>query len=266
MTCIHCGTENHDGRRYCTSCMRDVSSPDDTPVDTSPWINMDDLQPPTSKLALGSLALGLLSIFPPAAVAAIALGHASLLTMRRNEGRVRGNDVAKLGLTCGYIGLALFSVVLFVASRYLKIPVASLFVPQRAQAATLPKEVSGVAKPNFSPTLDEPHASDALSKVFVAETLHYHSNPAAGYACSLEQLNGSGLNDEVIFQAAEHGYRIQIDSCTRSASGKTTGFRALAVPPAGVDARSFCTDFTGIVRVPSGSDLANCTTTGIPLK
>jgi hypothetical protein len=266
MTCIHCGTENHDGRRYCTSCMRDVSSPDDTPVDTSPWISMDDIQPPTSKLALGSLALGLLSIFPPAAIAAVTLGHASLLTIRHNEGRVRGNDVAKLGLICGYVGLALFSVVLFAASRFLKIPVASLMVPQRAQAATLPKEASSVPKPIHSPALDEPVAADALLKVFVAETLHYHSNPAIGYACSLNQLIGSGLTDELIFQAAEHGYRLQIDSCTTSASGKTTTFRALAVPTAGIDARSYCTDLTGIVRVPSGSDLANCTTTGIPLK
>lgn len=264
MLCIHCGVENPEDRRSCLGCSRQLDAAPGTAFDTRAWLGDDDGGAKTSRLALASLGFGLLSVFPPAGLAAIVLGHASLVGIRHSNGELRGQNVARLALICGYIGLALFAALLLVASFYLEVPLKALFFspqPVVSSASSL-----GPAQREPGSSLDEMRAMNTLLQVHVAETVHYHTNPALGYSCDLKVLHGSGLASDALLTAAQEGYSVVIDPCTRSATGKVTTYQALAVPATTKNGSAFCTDHTGIIRVAQDNALASCAQTGAPVK
>jgi len=262
MTCSHCGSDNPATSLSCGACGREIPSADRSPA--SAWPPDGAEQIPTSKLALAALALGLLAIFPPAGVSAIVLGHVALAGIRKSAGQLRGDNVARLALACGYLGLALFAVALFGAAHYLKVPVKMLVLgPNPVPSATAtPVNTSAPS----AKSLQEIHGMNALLQLSVAETVHYHSNPKLGYACTTTQLQSSGFTDEVLTAAAEQGYTLTISSCTQGAGGKITSYIAFAQPRAGSGLRSFCTDHTSRIRTPADGNLETCAANGTLVK
>lgn len=263
MTCSRCGSDNPANSLACEACGCEILSHDRSPA--SAWPPDDAEQVPTSKLALAALALGLLAIFPPAGIGAIVLGHVALVGIRKSAGGLRGDNVARLALACGYLGLALFAVALFGAAHYLKVPVKEL-VLGRANHVPSPTATSVNTSAPSAKSLQEIHGMNALLQLSVAETVHYHSNPKLGYACTTTQLQASGFTDEVLTAVAEQGYNLSISSCTQGAGGKITSYIAFAQPRTGSGLRSFCTDHTSRIRTPADGNLETCAANGTLVK
>src|SRR4051812_3798139 len=139
MNCIHCGSTNPETQALCVHCGRDPIVQDEWPADLNEWIPPElPPEPVTSRLALASLGLGLLAIFPLAGIPAILLGHAALIQIARSSGLKRGRDVARLGLICGYTGLIIFCSLFVGAARYSNLPLKSMFVSSLSAAAPQP--------------------------------------------------------------------------------------------------------------------------------
>ncbi|MGC1167958.1 MAG: DUF4190 domain-containing protein, partial [Candidatus Acidiferrales bacterium] len=71
---------------------------------------------PTSGKAIASLICGIFTLFLPASIAAIILGHLSLSEIRKSAGRLGGRGVASAGLVLGYAGIALIPFILIIAA------------------------------------------------------------------------------------------------------------------------------------------------------
>ncbi len=88
-----------------------------------------DVSPPASGLAITSLISGIVSyICVPgiAALVAIVTGHMALGEIRRENGRIGGDAMAKIGLALGYINLLLcaIAVVLIALAAYTTVRVS----------------------------------------------------------------------------------------------------------------------------------------------
>lgn len=264
MLCSQCGFDNPENSSSCKSCSREIDPAASSSFDTTGWLAGESSSSKTSRLALASLGLGMISVFPPAGLAAVVLGHASLAGIRQSNGNLRGCDVARLALICGYLGLAIFSVVLLAASWYLELPVRALLFS--TPEFVTPASALSSRPPDPGSSLNEMHAMNALLQVNVAETVHYHTYPELGYACDLKKLKGTGLANDTENVAAQNGYSLLIDSCDRSPSGKVITYQALAIPTMTRDARVYCTDRTGIIRTADAKDYSSCSKTGIAVK
>ncbi len=261
MLCPNCGCDNSEDARVCCTCANRIASPAWISVDTS---TEPESQAATDSKALASLGLGLLSIFPPAGIASIIFGHASLGAIRRSNGELRGTNVAKLGLICGYAGLLLFCLGFFGAIRYLHIPLRSFFSTPPALAAPPPAKVTETVQ--AGPAVEEVQVMGALLQVTVAQTVHFHSNPNVGYACTMSELKSSGLNEDVATWAAQNGYNLSIEKCTRTRDGRVVEYLALAKPRDGQSAHIFCANQVSGIRIAQDDDVANCPVTGLPAK
>ena len=71
---------------------------------------------PTSGKAIASLICGIFTLFFPASIAAIILGHLSLSAIRKSAGRLGGRGVAIAGLVLGYAGITLIPLILIIAA------------------------------------------------------------------------------------------------------------------------------------------------------
>lgn len=111
MYCPKCGAENIDGDQTCQSCSG-VLEWSETPATTEP--------PKTSRLAIASLMLGILSPFMLLipAIPAIITGVISLVKIRKSEGKLKGRGLAVIGTAVSIILLALFLPTIFAVSAF----------------------------------------------------------------------------------------------------------------------------------------------------
>lgn len=94
--CSRCSREVSDESQFCTSCGADISNLT-VPAQT--------VEPGTSSKAIASLIGGFFSLFPPAAILAIVLGHIARSEIRKSSGRLKGKGMALAGLILGYLGV-----------------------------------------------------------------------------------------------------------------------------------------------------------------
>src|SRR5579872_4074319 len=116
MFCGHCGTQNAEGAKFCSSCGKPVEAGPPAaaaiPVQTTNLPPGFIAPPTTSGRAVASLLFGFLFFAFPFAVAAVVLGHLALSEIRKSAGRITGRGIAVGGLVLGYFGLALIPVAL----------------------------------------------------------------------------------------------------------------------------------------------------------
>jgi hypothetical protein len=146
--------------------------------------------PPDSKLALGSLILGILSFFALpvlGAVIAVVLGHFSLAEIKASGGRLGGKASAKAGMVLGYLNLAIAAAVVVLLAyiftyRTRSIPKRShmtVHVGSPTEAATHHFALStGIKMPNEL-TQDEVEFVAEHIPNAEAETLIGYANTAA---------------------------------------------------------------------------------------
>jgi general secretion pathway protein G len=91
MYCPKCGTQNPDGAQLCRSC---------NGVLTSTSITAENQNAKTSRLAIASLVLGILSFFTflLTALPAIILGIVALVKIGKSAGRLKGKGLAIAGI------------------------------------------------------------------------------------------------------------------------------------------------------------------------
>lgn len=79
-----------------------------------PALPTSPAQPKTSGLAIGSLVLGILSLFCfsiLAGIPAVICGHTALGRIKRSSGMLEGNGLAIGGLVTGYLSIVLIPVI-----------------------------------------------------------------------------------------------------------------------------------------------------------
>lgn len=117
--CAQCGTLNHPEAGYCEKCgqplvtaaMAAAAVPavaEPGPVGAAS----------TNSLAVASLLLGIVSLFPPFGILAVLLGHVARSQIRKSAGRQKGAGMALAGLILGYLalGFILFVILIVIPS------------------------------------------------------------------------------------------------------------------------------------------------------
>ena len=250
----------------CLHCGRDPIVHEEWPADLHEWIPPAlPPEPVTSRLALASLGLGLLAVFPLAGIPSILLGHAALIQIARSEGLQRGRDVARLGLICGYAGLIVFCSLFFGTAWYSKVPLRSVFVGSLSAAS--PAKTSDASTMTSSSADNEVHAIRSLVQLHMAEQHYSRKNLQSSYTCEVDKLSDAGFPPQALRSIADDGYVLTLQQCVQNEAGRVTSYNALAISRVGIDGRNFCTDETGVIRIPSPeAGLLNCSKTGAPLQ
>lgn len=265
MFCPQCGSTNPNSAQYCSNC--GTSFVASHAVSAAPASGRAPAPPanvPTSGKAIASLICGIFTIFFPAAIAAIILGHLSVSDIRKSAGRLGGRGIAIAGLVLGYGGIALIALILIIA------------------AFAIPNLLRGNIAAN------EASAVGALRTINVA-AVTYQSEYENGFPSSLEVLGGdrraaatcnqAGLLDRSLAFGRKFGYgftytpkypygspepvispKAAARGCT---SGGASGFTLTANPleRGSTGRRSFYTDQTGVIRYASNGGPATAEST-----
>ena len=112
MTCAHCGTANADDAGYCVKCGQPL--PAAAAAHPAAPRQQATLKPTTNSLAIASLLLGFLSLFPVFGILAVIFGHLARSQVRKSAGRQKGAGMALAGLILGYLGLGFILFVILV--------------------------------------------------------------------------------------------------------------------------------------------------------
>jgi len=120
----------------------------------------------TSRKATASFVFGFFSWVPPAAIAAVILGHISRAEIRRSAGRVKGARFALTGLILGYIGLAAVAVLI----------IGMLMHPKITKAQIPAHEASAIA---------------SIKAINAGQMIYSSSHPGQGFAPDFAILGGT---------------------------------------------------------------------------
>jgi hypothetical protein len=268
MFCANCGAANADTNRFCTSCghalnaaapppapdwqppTENPASPPETPA-ASP---IAPTETHTSGKAIASLITGIFFCFLPCAIAAVILGHNSRGEIRRSGGRIQGKGMALAGLILGYLGIALFPVLL----------IAAIAIPNLLHSRLAANEAAAIL---------------SVHTIVEAETAYDETYPKLGFTCSLTDLGpGSGvpnpraaqLIDSRLASGTKNGYQFTLAGCDQGLIGdyhhRTTTYSVIATPvkPGQTGVRAFCADTSGVVRFDLAGDGLHCLGSGQP--
>jgi hypothetical protein len=233
MLCNRCGQPLPENSQFCGSCGEAVPMPP-TAVTTPPA---------TSGMAIGSLVSGIFSLFFPAAIAAVVLGHIARSNIRKSAGRLTGNGIALAGLILGYLGLAFIPVILILAA----IAIPNLF---RARIAA-----------------NEGMAVSSIRSITGAEIRYAESHRTAGYTCSLSDLRND--IDDRLAEGQKYGYVFELRSCSGEGSGTpNTKYQVVASPmtPNQSGTRVFCSDETVNIKKIRANSSGTCLENGTPFE
>lgn len=220
---------------------------------------MPPMDAPTSGKAIASLVCGIFTLFLPASIAAIILGHLSLSDIRKSAGRLGGRGVAIAGLVLGYAGIALIPLILMIAA---------IAIPSLLRAKIAANEAS---------------ATGSLRTIEVAAQT-YDSEYENGFPSRLEALGGepgatatcnhAALLDRPLAYGQKFGYvftytpkypdgstepvispKAAANGCT---SGGASGYSVTADPVrrGSTGRRSFYADQTGVIRYSNDGESA----------
>ena len=112
--CSVCGTTNAPDAGYCEKCGQPLSTATFPAVTAPPAA----VAASTNPLAVASLLLGFLSLFPLFGILAVVFGHVARAQIRKSAGRQKGAGMALAGLILGYLflGFILFVILVVIPS------------------------------------------------------------------------------------------------------------------------------------------------------
>jgi type IV pilus assembly protein PilA len=234
--CAGCGSSVSADDKFCRVCGKPASPDSAVALLSTPPAGLAG----TSGKAIASLIFGLLFLFPPFAIAAVILGHLSLSEIRKSAGRLAGNGMAIAGLVLGYAGLSVIPVLI----------IAAIAIPNLLRARMAANESAAAA---------------AVRTLNVAEMVYSQSHPAAGYTCSLSDLDQI---DSTLKSGRKYGYVFELSGCTAGAEGASNmKYQVVAYPlaPNQTGVRAFCSDESAVIKVDSGGSARACRKSGSPL-
>jgi type IV pilus assembly protein PilA len=267
MFCPNCGTTNPDSGQFCSKCgspltaaaaARPTTGPGAVPGGSLPTPPPLHGNPPTSGKAIASLVCGVFTIFLPASIAAVILGHMAHSEIRKSAGRIGGQGIATIGLVLGYLGLMVLPIMI----------VAAIAIPNLLRARMAANEASAVGS----------------LRVIETAAISYDSEFENGFPSSLDVLGGAPSGERTCNHASliggplasgqKSGYlftytpafpgnsaapvispKAAAKGCT---SGGASGFTVTAEPlqRGSTGMRSFFADQTGIIRFSAGGESA----------
>ena len=112
--CTNCGSANAPDAGYCVKCGQPLKTAA-VPALPAPG---SALAARTHPLAVASLLLGFLSLFPVFGILAVIFGHVARSQIRKSPGQQKGAGMALAGLILGYLGLGfvLFLILIVIPS------------------------------------------------------------------------------------------------------------------------------------------------------
>jgi type IV pilus assembly protein PilA len=268
MFCQNCGMANPDSAPFCSKCGSPLTAAAAARPTTGPGAVGGGSfatppllvgNPPTSGKAIASLICGIFTIFLPASVAAVILGHMAHSEIRKSAGRIGGQGLATTGLVLGYLGVAIIPFMLIVAA---------IAIPNLLRARMAANEASAVGS----------------LRVIETAAISYGSEYENGFPSSLDVLGGApsgestcnhaSLIDGPLASGRKSGYvftytpafpgnsaapvispKAAAKGCT---SGGASGFTVTAEPlqRGTTGQRSFFADQTGVIRFSAGGESA----------
>jgi type IV pilus assembly protein PilA len=205
MFCQNCGTTNPDSGQFCSKCgspltaaaaVRPTTGPGAVGVGSFATPPPLDGNPPTSGKAIASLICGIFTIFLPASIAAVILGHMAHSEIRKSAGRIGGQGIATTGLVLGYLGLMVLPIMI----------IAAIAIPNLLRARIAANEASAVG---------------SLRTIETA-AISYGSEYENGFPSSLDVLGGSPGSEATCNRANLIGAPL--------ASGRKTGYEFTYTP------------------------------------
>jgi len=114
--CTNCGTANTSDAGYCEKCGRPLATATVGASATVPAVPVPAVAVAarTNPLAVASLLLGFLSLFPLFGILAVVFGHVARSQIRKSAGRQKGAGMALAGLILGYLALGFILVLILV--------------------------------------------------------------------------------------------------------------------------------------------------------
>ena len=188
MLCPKCGAQVASPSPFCPNCGEALSAAQPAPSAGPKAVSLDQTEPTTDPKAVTSMVLGmlsisiLLSVF--AGIPAVILGHLARASIRRSNGRLKGEGMAMAGLIMGYISLFLLPV--FASVVYVAVP--NLF-----RSKIVSNEASVV---------------ETLKTIHVAAASYQVEHDA--YPASLQELSSEGLvalDSQLASAGVQSGYQ-----------------------------------------------------------
>jgi type IV pilus assembly protein PilA len=267
MFCRNCGTANPDSGQFCSKCgspltaaaaVRPTTGPGAVPGGSFATPPPLDSNPPTSGKAIASLICGIFTIFLPASIAAVILGHMAHSEIRKSAGRIGGQGIATTGLVLGYLGLMVLPIMI----------VAAIAIPNLLRARMAANEASAVASLRTIETAAVVYSSE-YENGFPSSLEVMGSASGSEAACNHANLIhaplASGQKSGYVFTytpvfpdnsaAPVISPKAAAKGCT---SGGASGFTVTAEPlqRGSTGMRSFFADQTGVIRFSASGESA----------
>jgi type IV pilus assembly protein PilA len=267
MFCRNCGTANPDSGQFCSKCgspltaaaaVRPTTGPGAVPGGSFATPPPLDGNPPTSGKAIASLVCGIFTIFLPASIAAVILGHMAHSEIRKSAGRIGGQGIATTGLVLGYLGLMVLPIMI----------VAAIAIPNLLRARMAANEASAVASLRTIETAAVVYSSE-YENGFPSSLEVMGSASGSEAACNHANLIhaplASGQKSGYVFTytpvfpdnsaAPVISPKAAAKGCT---SGGASGFTVTAEPlqRGSTGMRSFFADQTGVIRFSASGESA----------
>ena len=255
MYCSRCGQENPAGGSVCGSCGQPLMQPGTAPV-ISPGTGTGAGTPSETARndgkAIASLLLGLLSLACLGfltGIPAIILGHISRSDIKKSMGRLKGEGMALAGLTMGYVGVALFILI-----------IAAIAIPNLLRSRI---------------AANESNAAGNIRTINTAEVVYATNYPQVGFSSSLGALGGRNpcnpspttacLLEQDLASGERSGYRFTYEAKDTNGDQVMDAYFVQTVPigQGQTGVRSFCSDESGVIR---SSSSETCTKDSPPLQ
>jgi type II secretory pathway pseudopilin PulG len=267
MFCRNCGTANPDSGQFCSKCGSPLTAAAAVRPTTGPGAVGGgsfatpppfDGNPPTSGKAIASLICGIFTIFLPASIAAVILGHMAHSEIRKSARRIGGQGIATTGLVLGYLGLMVLPIMI----------VAAIAIPNLLRARMAANEASAVASLRTIETAAVVYSSE-YENGFPSSLEVMGSASGSEAACNHANLIhaplASGQKSGYVFTytpvfpdnsaAPVISPKAAAKGCT---SGGASGFTVTAEPlqRGSTGMRSFFADQTGVIRFSASGESA----------
>jgi type IV pilus assembly protein PilA len=269
MFCFKCGASTPGTAATCPQCgaaltpvaARAASAPAPAPAPPGPRLNVPQMQPyvgqpETDGKALGSLILGILSIFPfglLAGIPAIILGHISYSNISKSMGRLKGQGMAVAGLIMGYLSIVLIPVVLIIAA--IAIPSllrARIMANQSAAASTV--RTLNTAQVSYSDAYPDLGYAQSLTVMGPGQPpvdCTDRANLTAQHACLLDSVLGCSSET----WCSRTGYKFNLTAAC-AVGAKCEDYAITATPITSTTGKdSFCSTSDLVIRYNAGPPL-----------